>query len=330
MDYPRGKQALRHTIEFGESDQAFKLVDEAIGNERPYDGYDEPLCFYRYLNGRPALYVRNGDRKLHRPDNVALYESTWRGPSPEPGEPRLLRPEDVASDESILSQWRDPDQFPELAHLSRVYEGIRIHRDWAFGQRTELRGPHSIDVRPGPLREDFTNLGMYLSRLRQHPKTKASLIEKLSDAYEGLTDFELNFDGNTVQVYFTEGELAVPPCRLSDGSLRYLCLLAMLVDPYPPRLLAIEEPEMGMHPDLIPKLADLLVDASRRCQLIVTTHSDILVDVLSERPESVVVCEKHHGETSMRRLDRSDLAHWLDKYRLGELWTSGELGGVRW
>ena len=178
--------------------------------------------------------------------------------------------------------------------------------------------------------EDFTNLGMFLNRLRQDPKTKASLIEKLSDAYEGLTDFELNFEGGTVQVFFTEGELAVPALRLSDGSLRYLCLLAILLDPDPPPLVGIEEPEMGVHPDLMPKLADLLLDASSRCQLVVTTHSDILVDALSERPDSVVVCEKHDGQTSMTRLDSTDLAHWLEKYRLGELWTSGELGGVRW
>ncbi len=305
VDNPDGGQPLRHVIEFRESDHAFRLVGEAVGNERPCDGHDEPLYFYRYLEGRPALYPRYGDS-------------------------RLLRPEHVAPDESILSQRRDPDQLPELAHLGRLYGGIRIYREWTFGQGTALRLPHSVDVRPSPLREDFANLGMYLSRLRQDPKTKASLIEKLSDAYEGLTDFELNFEGGTVQVYFTEGELAVPAWRLSDSSLRYLCLLAMLVDPDPPPLLAIEQPEMGMHPDLIPKLADLLVDASRRCQLIVTTHSDILVSGLSARPESVVVCEKHQGETSMRRLDRSDLGRWLDRYRLGELWTSGELGGVRW
>ena len=64
--------------------------------------------------------------------------------------------------------------------------------------------------------------------------------------------------------------------------------------------------------------------------MIVTTHSDVLVDALSEWPESIVVCEKHDGRTNMSRLDRSELAHWLEKYRLGELWTSGELGGVRW
>ena len=178
--------------------------------------------------------------------------------------------------------------------------------------------------------QDFTNLGMFLNRLRQEPKTKKKLIDGLSDAYDGLTDFELNFDNSTVQVYFTEGDLAVPASRVSDGSLRYLCLLALLLDPAPPPLIGIEEPEMGMHPDLIPKLADLLVDASSRCQLVVTTHSDILVDALTERPESVVVCDKHEGCTTVTRLDRSDLAHWLKKYRLGDLWTRGELGGARW
>ena len=61
-----------------------------------------------------------------------------------------------------------------------------------------------------------------------------------------------------------------------------------------------------------------------------TTHSDILVDALSHRPESVIVCEKHNGQTSMTRLDRSDLKVWLEKYSLGRLWMSGDLGGVRW
>ena len=177
---------------------------------------------------------------------------------------------------------------------------------------------------------DLSNLGMFLNRLRQDPTTKASLIEKLSDAYEGLTDFELNFEGGSVQIFFTEGDLAVPASRLSDGSLRYLCLVALLLDPDPPALIGIEEPELGLHPDLIPKIADLLVDASSRCQLVVTTHSDVLVDALSERPESVVVCEKHDGHTTMSRLDRTELAHWLESYGLGDLWTSGELGGVRW
>ena len=84
---------------------------------------------------------------------------------------------------------------------------------------------------------------------------------------------------------------------------------------------------MGLHPDMIPKLAKLLVEASERSQIFVTTHSDIFVDALTDTPEAVVICEKIDGATQLRRLDADDLKVWLEKYRLGELWTSGELGG---
>ena len=84
---------------------------------------------------------------------------------------------------------------------------------------------------------------------------------------------------------------------------------------------------MGLHPDVIPKLAKLLVEASERSQIFVTTHSDILVDALSDTPEAVVICEKVDGATQLRRLDKDELQVWLEKYRLGELWTSGHLGG---
>jgi len=65
-------------------------------------------------------------------------------------------------------------------------------------------------------------------------------------------------------VIFTEGDFSIPATRLSDGTLRYLCLLAILCDPEPPPLICIEEPELGLHPDILPKLADLLVSASER------------------------------------------------------------------
>ena len=302
---PSNHEALRHYIEFEESDQVFKLADERIEREHPSLGHTDPFFFYKFQRGFPVLSVANSDR-------------------------RELNRDSVAPDESILSQRKDPDQFPELASLSHFYERISLYREWEFGRYALIRRPHKADVRSAPLAEDFSNLGMFLNRMRQYPKTKASLFKVLGQIYEGVSDFELNFEGGTVQVFFTEGEFAIPATRLSDGSLRYLCLLAILLDPEPPHLVGIEEPEVGMHPDLIPQLAELLVDASSRCQLIVTTHSDILVDSLSDRPEAVVVCEKHEGRSSMRRLGQVELGQWLEKYRLGELWTSGELGGVRW
>ena len=122
----------------------------------------------------------------------------------------------------------------------------------------------------------------------------------------------------------------VPATRVSDGSLRYLCLLAVLLHPTPPSVVCIEEPEIGLHPDVIPELAKLILEASSRCQIFVTTHSDILVDALTEVPESVIVCEKSGSGTQLRRLDGDELKPWLEEYRLGELWTRGRFGGNRW
>jgi predicted ATPase len=112
--------------------------------------------------------------------------------------------------------------------------------------------------------------------------------------------------------------------------LRYLCLLAVLCHPNPPPLICIEEPELGLHPDVLPTLATLLKEASTRTQLIVTTHSDVLVDSMSDQPEAVLVAEKSDTGTTLTRLDGKKLKPWLEKYRLGQLWTRGEIGGTRW
>ena len=94
--------------------------------------------------------------------------------------------------------------------------------------------------------------------------------------------------------------------------------------------MAIEEPDLGLHPDLIPTVAELLVDASRRTQLVVTTHSRTLIDSLSDHPSSVVVCEQEDGESRFERLDGDLLKVWLDEFSLGKVWSMGELGGNRW
>ncbi len=308
VDLPGCQQRMWHAIGFTESSQRFTLVDEQIEHRTVDSSRVDELYFSYVFRGDQSDFHLSG-----REDQLARVHL-----------------DKVATDESILSQPTGTWQFPELDNLRRMYSTVRLYRDWYFGLGNVIREAQLTDVRQSPLEPDLSNLGMFLNRLRQDPATKAKLIDKLSDAYEGLTDFELDFQGGSVGVYFAEGDLAVPASRLSDGSLRYLCLLALLLDPDPPMLIGIEEPELGLHPDLIPKIADLLVDASSRCQLVVTTHSDVLIDALSERPDSVVVCEKHDGHTTMKRLDSSELAHWLESYRLGQLWTSGELGGVRW
>jgi predicted ATPase len=94
--------------------------------------------------------------------------------------------------------------------------------------------------------------------------------------------------------------------------------------------MCIEEPELGLHPDILPTIAELLKEASERTQLIVTTHSDALVSALSDSPESILVCERDSAGTHLQRLEREALKEWLEKYSIGELWRMGEIGGNRW
>ena len=302
---PKGKQPLRHIFAFRGDNQGFQLHDEQVENESAYDDQTEAYFYYRFQEGHPVV-------------NTAGHQR------------RKLARETVNLAQSILAQRRDPDLYPEITYLAEVYEQCRVYREWAFGRNSLFREPQKADMRNDRLEEDFSNLGLFLSRLQKTPKAKKAVIEGLRDLYDGLTDFETIVEGGSVQVFFSEGDFSIPAARLSDGTLRYLCLLAILCDPKPPPLICIEEPELGLHPDIMPKLADMLIAASERTQLIVTTHSDILVDALTERPEVVVVCEKHDGRTEMHRLKPEELTAWLEKYRLGQLWTKGQLGGTRW
>lgn len=297
-----------HRLEFAERQGRFELLGEAIGEERLREPVGDQLEGYSYLfaNGRPRIVV----------PGVGVRELDWK---------------DVALDESILSQRKDPDQYPVLDVVADAYRQVRIYREWSFGRGSIFRSPQSADFPHDRLEEDFSNLGLFLNHLRSIPKAKQAVLIGLRDLYEGLDDFDVRVKGGTVEVFLTEGDFITPASRLSDGTMRYLCLLAILCDPNPPGLICIEEPELGLHPDVIHKIADLLIEASERTQLIVTTHSDLLVDAMSECPEAVVVVEKHEGKTQFRRLAASDeMKAWLEKYRLGKLWISGELGGTRW
>ncbi len=303
--YPNSNHAdLRYFLSFTEVSQRFEILDERIENECADAGYDKPYFFYRFQNGHGVLNVKGNQRRLQH--------------------------EEIDPTQSILSQRKDPDQYPELTYLGNTFSKLRLYREWSFGRYTKPRLPQKADLPNDMLEPDSSNLGLVLNRLRRDPDVKQRLLKALRVLYSGIDDFDVQIEGGTVQVFFQEGRISVPATRLSDGTLRYLCLLAVLCHPTPPPLICIEEPELGLHPDVLPTLAELLKEASERTQLIVTTHSDVLVDAMTDQPEAILVAEKGENGTVLTRLDAEKLKPWLEKYRLGQLWTRGEIGGTRW
>ena len=300
VDFPPAKK-LRHSLEVKSLDARFVMADERV---EVFDEAGQGSTIHRF--------ARDGVRMEDEMPGTPLTAQKRR-PTTKP----------------TMSLLRFADPNTDLGYLREQYEAIRLYRNWSFGPDAPLRAPCGAHGRSEFLDEDGGNLALVLSQF--FGDHKQAVLDALRSLYEGIVDFQCPVTGGTVRLILVEkGNRDIPATLLSDGTLRYLCLLAVLLHPQPPPLICIEEPELGLHPDLLPTVSDLICDASERSQLVVTTHSDVIVDTLTEQPESVVICEKHDGETEMRRLDKDDLAKWLKDYSLGDLWIDGELGGKRW
>ncbi len=112
---------------------------------------------------------------------------------------------------------------------------------------------------------------------------------------------------------------------LSDGTLRFLFLITVLASPNPPPLIAIDEPETGLHPSMLPIIAEFAVEAATRTQVIFTTHSDQFLSAFRDTRPTVTIAKWENGETTLTTVEDSDLAYWVKDYSLGSLFRSGEL-----
>ncbi len=245
--------------------------------------------------------------------------------------PLTLTHEDLKAGQSILSQRRDPERYREITFLADYFAGIALFREWNFGARTPARLPQPTDLPVDFLLPDASNLGLILHDLMQTSAKREELLEYLRRLYEHARFISTRIQGGPLQLYIEEeGGSLIPASRLSDGTLRFLCLLAILCHPNPPPVIGIEEPELGLHPDILPTVAELMRTASERTQLFITTHSDALISALSDVPESLLVCERMPDGTTVKRLEPGQVATWLEDYKLGEIWRMGALGGNRW
>ena len=327
VDFPQGDR-LCHSVTLAEEEGRPVVAAEQIEPSKTLPRNPYGYCYYRPPRGDERVMLQEAEARA--PKSIKSKNLHTYTPFMIVDEARGVVEffSTFERENSLLSSFAMPD-YPALWHLKHQYERIRLYRNWSFGPDAKLRQPCNAHARSDFLDEGSENLALVLSHLRGAHRQR--LLEALRKLFDGIVDVQCPVTGGTVGLFLEEaGNRSIPATLLSDGTLRYLCLLAILLYPEPPPLSCIGEPELGLHPDLLPTLSDLMQEASQRTQLIVTTHSDVLVDALTDRPESVVVCEKHHGQTEMRRLDKGDLAKWLEDYRLGELWTSGELGGNRW
>ena len=204
-------------------------------------------------------------------------------------------------------------------HVHDTSETAAMRRPCSVGDYTRLR-------------PDAGNIAAFLNFLREDDDKTYKLIV---DAVKLVAPFFKDFtfrpkkrNGDEVlQLEWTQEGSDYPfrPSQLSDGTLRFIALATALLQPDPPATILIDEPELGLHPFALEMLGNLILQAEERTQLIVSTQSAPLLNCFE--PEQIVVVERHEGESTFRRLDKSDLTAWLEDYTLGELWQKNIYGG---
>mgnify|MGYP002630281944 CR=1 FL=1 len=183
------------------------------------------------------------------------------------------------------------------------------------------------------LRTDASNLAAFLYNLKEEaPETYKQIIKTISLAIPFFDDFvlkptELPTGEEQIRLLWTQKDSDYPlwPSQLSDGSIRFICLVTALLQPVPPSTIIIDEPELGLHPYAITLLGGLLRSASTRMQVIVSTQSVPLVNEFEI--EDLIIVEREDGATVFKRHEEADFESWLEEYSVGELWEKNILGG---
>jgi len=180
------------------------------------------------------------------------------------------------------------------------------------------------------LHGNAANLAAVLMKMaKDHSQNYAQITETVRQVAPFFGEFVLKevIPGQTQLLWKDRfSDLLYYPYQLSDGTLRYICLATLLLQPNPPSTIIIDEPELGLHPYAIKLLASLLHEAAENVQIIVSTQASLLLDELT--PEQVIVVNQRDGESILERQDSEKLADWLKEYTLGQLWEKNELGGL--
>ena len=220
---------------------------------------------------------------------------------------RVEYPLELSENESALSQLRDPHQFPELYRVREIVRGWRFYHAFRTDDGAPCRSPR-ISVRTPVLHHDGSDLAAALQTILEIGDVEL-LFEMIEAAFPGrslrILSNESAAETKSPQYMELSVGLDVPGCsrtllarELSDGTLRFLCLVAALLSPRPPELIALNEPESSLHPDLLRPLGRLIVNASRHSQVWVSTHSRELADAIyADSGVAPIELELRNGET---------------------------------
>lgn len=247
----------------------------------------------------------------------------------------LDSPERIPRNETLLSLANSlsTEVYPLfLSFFREDLAGVGIYHDFNVSADSIVR-QSSVPGYEKQVAADGQNLVLVLHTLYTEDREfKRSIDSALRVAfgadYEELVFAPASDQRVQLRVRWKTLQRATSAADLSDGFLRYLLLLTVLITPDPPMLIAIDEPETGLHPSMLPIIAEYAVEASSRTQIIFTTHSPQFLDAFTDTKPTTTVTKWENGETSLHVLNEEELAYWLREYSLGELFRAGDLEAI--
>lgn len=301
-------ESLYYTVELGKRSPAgYTILLEKL-ERPPRDGHENRYKFLEAHNGHVTI-LKEFDRGDEN-ETDAIFEN--------------------ATQEFILPQLRNESRYPAQVEMHRYLRDLNVFHGFGDSELEKVRSPQLLDVvDPLRLAPDGSNIISVLNVLMQDARyddTLAYLYNEMETVFPDFKQFDLPSAGGgraTLAYRSQHIRKSISAHLMSDGQLRFLGLLMLLLLPNPPSLIAIDEPEIGMHPKMIDVFSEIIKEASQRTQVIIATHSPHLLDRLPA--ESLLIVERSDGVSNIKPVDFETISLWLDDYAPGYLWTNTTL-----
>ncbi|MGQ0633750.1 MAG: AAA family ATPase [Planctomycetaceae bacterium] len=300
-------------VETGEMQDPFKLLER---------------------DARHAVVFSMASRRFESPQLSTTTASPESSPSSNASVPTTVPPGETPEEESLLSIVAGPfstnrivTEFQRELATWRIHQGLHTHREATIRAPQVTR--HELQVSA-----DGQNLisvlhSLYTGNRQFKDEVNVAMQAAFGDDFDELVFPPAADQRIQMRIRWRSLQREQSAADLSDGTLRFLFLLAVLANPSPPPLIAIDEPETGLHPSMFPIVAEFARDAANQTQVILTTHSPEFLDAFGDEPPTTTVVERHAGETTLRVVAGDELSYWLQQYTLGELFRSKELEAMK-
>lgn len=342
LDHLGGFDSIYHKSRYKQSSNEISIIftfDASLVQHQPEFLYKEEDIIYRItLIKSPGLQNYYVDESLYRSGGEYSYLSIMHG--------LIQLTERTSGAGNLISSLEDELDPQELA-----LKQVQVNNDNLFAINVIRKHIRDIfiydyfDTMPGSairrpmlatsenyLTSNGSNLTQLLNTIKINYKDSyRKIVEMLREVNPNFEGFDFNFIGGNIELMLEERGFnsSIHVSNISDGTLRYLCLLAIICNPNRGKLICIDEPELGLHPDMILNLASAIKDAAADSTFVILTHSENLLNYFDIENLRVFEKDEQNG-TIVKSFSTDQFAEWYEDYTIGQMWKQGDFGGVRY